>query len=46
MVLEIFTSPLEKSLDPENRWCILANAMPWDRIEILYNTKLQNKQGR
>ena len=45
MVLEIFTSPLEKSLDPENRWYKLANAMPWDRIEILYNAKLQNKHS-
>lgn len=41
--LELFSSKLEKSLNPSNRWYILANSLPWDEIERIYNKSLQNK---
>jgi len=42
LTLDIFTTSLEKSLDPENRWYKLANAMPWDKIEQMYVQTLDN----
>lgn len=43
--LDIFSTALEKSLDPSNRWYKLANSMPWDKIELVYNTRLRNKHN-
>lgn len=45
LTLDIFTSSLEKSLDPDNRWYKLANTMPWDKIEVIYNKTLDNKHN-
>ena len=42
LIHDIFLSPLEKSLDPSNRWYKLANALPWDKIEVIYNKTLRN----
>lgn len=41
--LDLFSSKLEKSLNPSNRWYILENLLPWDQIERIYNKSLQNK---
>jgi len=41
--LDLFSTTLEKSLDPSNRWYKLAGAMPWDEIERVYNKCLHNK---
>lgn len=41
--LDIFSCTLEKSLDPTNRWYKLAQSMPWDEIERVYNQGLANK---
>ncbi len=41
--LDIFSSILEKSLDPSNRWYRLANSMPWDKIEQAYNKRPDNR---
>ena len=41
--LDIFSDSLERSLDPTNRWYKLAQAMPWDEIERVYNQSLDNK---
>lgn len=41
--LDLFSTTLEKSLDPSNRWYKLAVAMPWDEIERVYNKCLHNK---
>ncbi len=45
LTLDIFSSPLKKSLDPENRWYKLSHAMPWDKIEVLYNKTLDNQHN-
>ncbi len=36
LVLEGFESPFEKSLNPTNRWVVLAHLIPWDEICSLY----------
>lgn len=41
--LALFSSTLEKSLDPTNRWYKLANSLPWNEIERIYNKRLRNK---
>ncbi len=41
--LDLFSTTLEKSLDPSNRWYKLAEAMPWDEIERVYNKSLHNR---
>ena len=41
--LDLFSTTLEKSLDPSNRWYKLAHSMPWDKIEVVYNKRLDNK---
>lgn len=43
--LDIFSGTLEKSLDPSNRWYKLANSMPWDKIERIYNKSLRNQHS-
>lgn len=41
--LDLFSTTLEKSLDSSNRWYRLANALPWDEFERVYNKQLDNK---
>ena len=42
LILNLFSGSLEESLDRENRWCKLANSLPWDKIECVYNSTLNN----
>jgi hypothetical protein len=43
LTLDIFSSTLETSLDPANRWYKLTKALPWDKIEKIYNGSLDNE---
>ena len=36
LVLDGFSTPFEKELNPENRWVVLAHLIPWDEICNLY----------
>ena len=36
LVLDGFDSPFDKKLNPENRWVVLANLIPWDEICSIY----------
>ncbi len=36
LTLEGFETPFEQSLNPKNRWVVLANMIPWDKISKLY----------
>ncbi len=36
LVLAGFESPFETKLNPDNRWVVLANLIPWDDICNLY----------
>ena len=37
-----FESPFSQELDPNNRWVILANKIPWDILVSTYQTQLRN----
>jgi len=39
-----FESPFSKSLDPNNRWVVLANKIPWDLLVSTYQTQMNNSQ--
>lgn len=43
--LDIFSGTLEKSPDLSNRWYKLANLIPWDKIERIYNKSLRNQHS-
>lgn len=40
--LDLFRSSFD-DLDKSNRWVILADRLPWDEIEKIYNSRLDNK---
>jgi len=33
--LEGFESPFERTLNPQNRWVVLAHLIPWDEISSI-----------
>jgi hypothetical protein len=37
--------PLRDMLNPENRWVLRANAVPWDKLERVLSAKLYAKIG-
>lgn len=41
-----FGLPFEGKLDAKNRWVILANLLPWDRLAAVYNSQLCTDNGR
>jgi hypothetical protein len=45
LIQDIFSTSLEASLDRANRWYQLANALPWDKIEKIYNSTLHNEHN-
>ncbi len=44
LVLEGFESPFDKRLNPENRWRVLLNLIPWDEICNIYLKAVPKKQ--
>lgn len=36
LTLEGFESPFERTLNPRNRWVVLAGLIPWDEISGIY----------
>jgi transposase, IS5 family len=47
IVIAGFETPFSQKLDPNNRWIILANSIPWDTIAGVYNkTMTGSKEGR
>src|SRR5574344_120210 len=39
--LELFTPDLDQ-LPKHNRWVQLGDTLPWDKIELIYNSRLNN----
>ena len=35
-----FETPFDQNLDPTNRWVILANKIPWDKLVKIYENQL------
>ena len=42
---EGFETPFEQQLDKNNRWLILAQSIPWDRIVGVYDKIFCPKKG-
>ncbi len=42
LTLDGFESPFSQSLDPNNRWVILAHKIPWDVLVSTYQSQLNN----
>jgi transposase, IS5 family len=43
---EEFKTPFEKGLDESNRWIILADNLPWEKLATIYTQSLNKKMGR
>ena len=43
---EEFKTPFEKGLDKTNRWIILADKLPWEKLMKIYTRRLNKKMGR
>lgn len=43
--LALFQTPFEQQLDPNNRWVILSNRLPWDGLAKNYTKKLRSDFG-
>ena len=43
LVLKGLESPFAKELNPENRWIVLANLIPWDEILHITDFRLQSR---
>lgn len=43
---EGFETPFEQQLDKNNRWIILGQSIPWDRIVSIYDNIFKSKEGR
>lgn len=43
--IEEFKTPFQLSLDPHNRWVVLAGKMPWDKLASIYHKTLSSDQG-
>lgn len=44
--IEEFKNPLQTKLSPDNKWVILANALPWDKLVAIYCRALSKRMGR
>lgn len=45
LTLEGFETPFSKHLDDTNRWVILAQRIPWDKLANIYYRKMSDTQG-
>jgi transposase, IS5 family len=36
-----FATPFEQNLDPKNRWVIMADNIPWDKLVSIYESKIK-----
>lgn len=43
--LSLFQTPFDQQLDPNNRWVILSNRLPWDGLVKNYTKKLRSAFG-
>lgn len=40
LVIPGFETPFDQTLDPNNRWFIFANGIPWDKLVSIYDSQL------
>jgi transposase, IS5 family len=41
----LFSMPFEQQLDSKNRWVLLSQIIPWDKIDSIYRSGLKTGQG-
>ena len=46
LTLAGFETPFEQQLNKDNRWVLMAQAIPWDKIVPYYNRLFDSKEGR
>jgi transposase, IS5 family len=47
IIISGFETPFSQKLDPNNRWVVLSQSIPWDSIASVYNkTMTGSKEGR
>tara|TARA_R110002033_G_scaffold169709_1_gene210845 strand:+ start:132 stop:1796 length:1665 start_codon:yes stop_codon:yes gene_type:complete len=46
LTLTGFEHPLERALNPENRWVKMAKVIPWDELAAIYARDLDSNSGR
>ena len=44
--LDLFETPFNASLSPDNRWVKLSNVVPWDKFASIYMRKMRTDFGR
>lgn len=44
LTIEGFESPFSQSLDPNNRWVVLAQQIPWDLLVSTYQSQMNNSK--
>ena len=42
----LFTHPFDRDLDPTNRWVVLRDLLPWDRMASVLIKRMSHGQGR
>lgn len=46
LTFEGFEHPFDQQLDPDNRWVVLAQLVPWDELARVYTRGLRTDRGR
>jgi transposase, IS5 family len=46
MILEGFESPFQQQLSKTNRWVMLSDKIPWDRVVQFYDKTFKSEEGR
>lgn len=44
--IEEFKTPFERGLDKSNRWVVLSNLLPWEKLSRIYTRALNKNTGR
>lgn len=44
--LSFFRTPIDKQLDPRNRWVEMAQVVPWDQLATVFFSRMSKDQGR
>lgn len=42
---QLFATPFEQELDPENRWIKFARILPWNKLNSFYYSRMSSKMG-
>ncbi len=43
---QLFTTPFQQELDPTNRWVVMSELIPWDKLATIFMKNMSSKMGR